>query len=200
MQDKPATTGTPIHELLARRWSPRSFDSRRPVAREALHALLEAARWAPSCSAAEPWRFLVWDRDRDAAAWERAAACLDASNREWAERAPLLFAGFAAANFDNGKPNRWSQHDLGAATENLLLQATALGLVAHPMGGFDAAALGAAFAVPEGFAALAMIVVGHPGDAAALSPRNQERERAARRRRPLAERFFEGSWGQGFEP
>jgi nitroreductase len=91
-------------------------------------------------------------------------------------------------------------HDVGAATANLLLQATALGLVAHPMGGFDGARLLREFAVPEGFEPLAMVAVGHPGDAALLSERNQARESAPRTRAPLGERFFEGAWGRGFAP
>jgi hypothetical protein len=65
MLEKKATTSVPIHELLARRWSPRAFDPQKTVAREELAALLEAARWAPSCNGDEPWRYLIWDRGRD---------------------------------------------------------------------------------------------------------------------------------------
>ena len=66
MLEKLAPTSTPIHELLTRRWSPRAFDPTRPVSREQLKVLLEAGRWAPSCNGDEPWRYLVWDRERDA--------------------------------------------------------------------------------------------------------------------------------------
>lgn len=63
MEERRAITSVPIDDLLARRWSPRAFDAARHVSREQLKALLEAARWAPSCNGDEPYRYLVWDRD-----------------------------------------------------------------------------------------------------------------------------------------
>ena len=50
---------------IARRWSGRAFDPARPVPRGQLIALLEAARWAPSCFGEQPWRYIVWDRFAD---------------------------------------------------------------------------------------------------------------------------------------
>lgn len=199
MIDKPAITSVPIESLLAQRWSPRAFNPERALTRDQLTALLEAARWAPSCAGDEPWRFLVWDRHVDGAAWQRAFDCLEPGNQEWAAHAPVLLASFSDGEFRNGKPNRWGPHDVGLATQNLLLQATALGLATHPMGGFKADDLRAAFSVPARFTAQAMIAVGHAGDPAQLSERNRPRETAARKRRPLNENFFQGAWGRGFE-
>ncbi len=198
MEHKTATTSVPIHPLLASRWSARAIDPTKVVDREQLAAVLEAARWAPSCGGDEPWRFMCWDRQRDPAAWRRALDCLEIGNREWVEHAPVLIASFGATQSRRDKPSRWGPHDVGLATENLLLQATASGLVAHPMAGFDAAALSAAFAVPEAFVPQAMIALGQPGELKLLSDKNQTREIAARGRRPLAENFFEGAWGRGF--
>ncbi len=148
---KPASTEVPIHDLLATRWSPRAFDATRAVTREQISALIEAARWAPSCFGNEPWRFLVWDRATDDAGWQRAFDCLSAGNQIWVKNVPLLFAAVADPAFDhNGKPNRWAQYDTGAAAENLVLQAVALGLAAHQMGGFDAERLHAEFGIPAG--------------------------------------------------
>ena len=65
MLEKPAVTQPPIAELIARRWSPRALDPNKPVNRDQLLALLEAARWAPSCFGDQPWRYLVWDRFRE---------------------------------------------------------------------------------------------------------------------------------------
>ena len=72
MLEKRAATSVPIHELLARRWSPRAYDPKRPVSREQLSILLEAGRWAPSCNGDEPWRYLIWDRGRDPEGWQKA--------------------------------------------------------------------------------------------------------------------------------
>lgn len=47
MSDKEAETSAPVHELIARRWSPRALDDMADVTADQLRALLEAARWAP---------------------------------------------------------------------------------------------------------------------------------------------------------
>jgi nitroreductase len=189
----------PIHELLARRWSSRAFDPARPLARGTLRALLEAARWAPSSGNSQPWRFVVWDRARDEAAWQRAFATLEPGNRVWVARAAALVAVCADALDRRGQPNRFAGHDAGLATENLLLQAAALGLVAHPMAGYDGAALRAAAAIPERFTPFALVALGHPGDPTLLEERHRAKETAPRERRALGESAFEGNWGRGFE-
>lgn len=195
MQQKPAVTSVPIHELLARRWSPRAIDPAKPLVRAQLTALLEAARWAPSCFNDQPWRYLLWDRFRDAAAWQRAFQCLTPGNQTWVKNAPVLLLSTAGSAFaHNAKPNRWGPHDTGAASENLCLQAAALGLVAHQMGGFDADAVRRAFTIPDHYTCLAMIAVGHPGPIELLNDEKQQSERAPRVRRPLGESFFEASW------
>jgi nitroreductase len=196
MQQKLADTSVPIHELLARRWSPRAIDLAKPVARAQLSALLEAARWAPSCFNDQPWRYLVWDRFRDAASWQRAFQCLTPGNQAWVKNAPILLLATAGSAFGHdAKPNRWGPYDSGAASENLCLQAMALGLVAHQMGGFDVEAIRSGFAIPEAYACMAMIAVGHPGPIEVLNEEKQQSERAPRRRRALGESFFEAAWG-----
>ncbi|MGH8750691.1 MAG: nitroreductase family protein [Burkholderiales bacterium] len=197
MAEKRADTSVPIHELLARRWSPRAFDNNKAVSRAQIKSLLEAARWAPSCFGDEPWRYLVWDRNRDGTSWKKAFECLAESNQTWVKNAPLLLASIAAPNFThNGKPNRWAQHDTGAASENLVLQAVALGLAAHQMGGFDAGKLSQTFAIPEGHTPMAMIAIGYQAAAEILEGEIKMRELAPRARKALGEKFFEGGWGR----
>ena len=194
---KPAITRVPIHELIAQRWSPVAFDPQRPVSRAQLIALLEAARWAPSCFGDQPWRYIVWDRFTDPAAWEQAQNCLTPGNQDWARNPPILMLSLAGSVFSaTGKPNRWAQHDTGAASENICLQATALGLMAHQMGGFDADKARALFGIPEDYTAMAMIAVGYQGTSDVLNDKLREREAAARERRPLGEKFFAGAWGE----
>jgi nitroreductase len=197
MTEKIASTRYPIHDIIARRWSGRAFDPAQGVAREQLIALLEAARWAPSCFGDQPWRFLVWDRLKDAASWKRAFDCLDEGNRVWVKNAPVLLLATANSAFrHNGKPNRWGQYDTGAASENLCLQAVASGLMAHQMGGFDQEKIRREFAIPEAFACMAMIAVGHPAGAEMLEGELKQAELAPRARDPLGTLFFEGSWEQ----
>lgn len=191
--EKKAVTDHPVHDLIARRWSPRAVDPSRPVEPEQVRSLLEAARWAPSCFNEQPWRYLVFDGS-DEPARERARACL-AEGNAWARQAPLLLLSVARETFTrNDKPNRHAQHDVGLATENLVLQATALGLATHQMAGYDADRARREFRIPEGYTPMAMIAVGHPGSAAELPEPLREREAAPRERRALEEIAFDGGW------
>lgn len=198
MTNKTAQTQVPVHDIIARRWSPRAFDANKPVAREQLIAMLEAARWAPSCFGDEPWRYLVWDNNSNQHAWQRAFNCLGEFNQQWVKNAPVLMLATASNIFrHNGKPNAWHAYDTGAASENICLQATALGLFAHQMGGFDAEKIRREFSIPKEFDCLAMIAVGYQTTPDVLETELKEKEVAERTRRPLEENFFENSWSAG---
>jgi len=193
--EKPAETNYPVNDLMARRWSPRLFEEGRPVEREKILSLLEAARWAPSCFNDQPWRYLVFD-ESNPEALERARACLVEGNA-WALKAPVLMLSVARDAFaHNGKPNRTAQHDVGLASENLVLQAVELGLAAHQMAGFDVERAREEFNIPEGHTALAMMAVGYPyrGDLDALPENLKSRELAGRERLPLGKIAFDGTW------
>lgn len=194
---KPAITQQPIHELIANRWSGRAYDASKPVTKDQLVSLLEAARWAPSCFGDQPWRYVVCNKSENLQAWQAAYDCLVPGNQSWAVNAPLLLLICADTLFShNDKPNKWAPYDTGAATENLCLQATALGLMAHQMGGFDADKARTTFNVPERYQILAMVTVGYQADVESLTGETKEREIAARSRKPLNELFFNGQWDQ----
>ena len=193
--EKPADTQYPIHDLLKRRWSPRAF-SDQPVESEKLHMLFEAARWAPSSNNEQPWRFIVAIKDNETE-WTRLLACLVEGNRTWAYRAPVLILSVASLNFEaDSTPNRHAFHDTGMAVENLVLQATALGLVAHQMAGFDVEKARADLKIPSDYEPVAMIAVGYPGDPAQLSDRLRAREAQPRDRKPLTEFVYSATWEQ----
>ncbi len=192
---KPAITQQAIHELLANRWSGRAYDADQSVSKEQVVSLLEAARWAPSCFGDQPWRYVVCNKADNLQAWQAAFDCLVPGNQGWAVNAPVLLLICADTLFGhNDKPNKWAAYDTGAATENLCLQATALGLMAHQMGGFDADKARATFNVPERYQILAMVTVGYQASVDNLSGEVKERELAARSRKPLEELFFNGVW------
>ena len=191
--EKSADTQHPIHDLLKRRWSPRAF-SDQPVEAEKLRILFEAARWAPSSNNEQPWRFVVANKDNETE-WSRLLACLVEGNRKWAYRAPVLILSVASLNFeDDSTPNRHAFHDTGMAVENLVLQATALGLVAHQMAGFDVEKARADLKIPSGYEPVAMIAVGYPGDPVQLSDRLRAREAQPRVRKPLTEFVYSATW------
>ncbi len=192
---KPAITSVAIQETIAKRWSGRAYDASKQVSHEQIIALLEAARWAPSCFGDEPWRFIVWNKQADEKAWQQAFDCVVPNNQTWVKNSPVLILVCAGTLFGhNQSPNRWAQYDTGAAAENLCLQATHLGLMAHQMGGFNADKAREKFNIPAQFTPMAMISVGYVGDANDLPDELKARELAERKRKALGELFFEGVW------
>lgn len=195
MIQKPADTAQPIAPVLAERWSGRAYDPTQPVSAAQLTALSEAARWAPSCFGDQPWRFLICDRFSDEQAWQQILDSLAPGNQEWARHAPVLILAASVPHFShNGSPNRWAGYDTGAASISLCLQATAMGLMSHQMGGFDSDRLRDRFAIPADIALWAVIAIGHPAPLDDLDDTQLERELKPRERRPLAQQFFHATW------
>lgn len=200
MQAKPAITSVKIHDIIQARWSPRAFDAAKPVSHADLLALLEATRWASSCFNDQPWRFVVCDKSTNPQSWENAFAILADRNKLWAKNAPLLMLAVAMQNFNhNGSPNRWAGYDTGAACANLSLQATALGLVVHQMGGFNAEQSREVFNLPEDCTPMAMMAIGYQADVEVLEEDFKAGELGARSRAALQDRFYAGQWGEGIE-
>jgi nitroreductase len=190
--DQKALFEYPVHELIAHRRSGRSFSSR-PLDAATIGRLLGAA----SCSNEQPWNFIVTEKEKQQSGHSRLLACLVEFNIEWAQHAPLLILSVARLNFAvTGKPNRHALYDVGQAGANLALQATALGLIAHPMAGFDVEKARNEFAIPADHEPATVIAVGYPGNPATLSDKLQKRELAPRQRKPLADFVFSGAWGQ----
>lgn len=182
---RPAPTEHEILSSVAGRWSARAIDPARAVDRALLLRVLEAARWAPSNGNAQPWRYLVFD-EAVPEARQTARDLLRRGNR-WAHAAPTLLLSVVRTTWpDSEDLNRLALHDVGAASMALCLQAVALGLVAHQMGGFEVEGARAAFRLPGQHDPVAMIALGYPGDPAALPERLRERETRPRRRHEIA--------------
>lgn len=198
MIKKQAETSVEINELSKNRWSPRSFEPDRPVPREKLLALCEAARWAPSCYNEQPWRFIICDKFTNKDAYDKLFSCLVEFNQGWAKNAPVLVAIVAYTKFSfNGEYNRWAQYDCGAAAASLCYEAVSQGLVAHQMGGFDEKKFAQIFNLPEDHIPMAVIAVGYQADINKLAEQYRENEQAFRKRRPLSENFFLSNWNNG---
>lgn len=192
---KTAITQVEIDTTIAERWSGRAYDASKPVTADQTIALLEAARWAPSCMGDQPWRIVVWNKDDNAEAWQQVFDCLSEGNQTWVINAPLLCLVCANTLFvKNAQPNRWAQYDTGAAAQNLCLQAASMGLMAHQMGGFDAEKIRTIFNIPVQFTLMSMISVGHPADIQSVTGELLVREMAPRTRRDLGDLFFDGAW------
>ncbi|HEY0796320.1 MAG TPA: nitroreductase family protein [Acidisarcina sp.] len=187
----PAESG--VVDLILKRWSPRSF-SDKPVSGADLTKIFTAAAWAASSYNEQPWRFLVGKKGD--ATHTKILDALMPFNQMWAKTAPVLILSTAKKTFTHdGSPNGYGIHDTGAASANLSLQATALGLHTHGMAGLDRAKARANFEIPEEFEVGAVWALGYLGDPAALPEHFREMETAPRSRKPLNEFVFAG-WGQ----
>lgn len=193
MSEKLAETQYPVHELIRSRWSPRAF-SDRPVEPEKLLSLLEAARWAPSSYNYQPWSFIIATKDNPEE-YNRLLSTLIEFNQGWAKAAPVLLIAVARLRTDEGKVNRHAFHDVGLALENLVLQATAVGLSVHQIGGFDVEKARNEYRIPEEYEPATAVTIGYAGDPQSLSDGLRQRELAPRNRKPLKEFVFTGQWG-----
>ena len=109
--------------------------------------------------------------------------------------ASILIVVCANKNFNhNGEPNRWSQYDTGAASENICLQAVSIGLAAHQMGGFDQEKIRNLSNIPSEFDILACMAVGKHLDESKLSPVQKQKETQVRSRKPLKDIYFINEW------
>jgi nitroreductase len=192
--DQPGLPPVP-HPLIAERWSPRAFDPDGAVSPDALARMVEAARWAPSYGNTQPARYLVGPRGTDT--FDRVLALLNAGNRVWAHRAGALLVACAQTRNDKGEVP-YAEYGVGLATENLVLQAVAEGLVAHQMAGFDRDGVSGEFGLPESVRPLVAIAVGVLGSPELLEPEKRERESAPRRRIAAEDLTFTGTWGRPY--
>jgi nitroreductase len=184
-QAKTASTTVPVHPLLAERWSPRGFDRAHEIGDEALSALLEAARWAPSAQNSQPWRFLVTRRGEPA--HDRLYAALAPGNQAWAGAASALILVAARTAGDDGRPQPWALYDTGQAVAALVTQAQADGLSVHQMGGFDTGAVRAELGLGENLTPVVVLAVGRRDSEAGLPEPLAAREAAPRTRHPLGD-------------
>lgn len=189
--EKTATTSFTINELIAQRWSPRSFKET-PISDNEIGSLFEAARWAASSMNEQPWRFIYAKKGEEA--FDKIAKGLMDGNA-WANQAPLLIATVIKTTMTkNGKPNASAKHDLGLAVGNLSIQATALGLSLHQMGGIYPEVIEEEFDLGEDYKVITLIALGHAGEADQLESPLKERELAERSRKPLNEIAFHGTF------
>lgn len=183
-------TDFPIHPLLAERWSPRGFDAEYVIDRPTLGSLLEASRWTPSASNSQPWRLLVAPRGSDD--FTTILAHLTGANVLWAPRAALLVVVCAVTTTAEGQPLRWAEYDAGQAAAHLSIQAEAMGLSVHQMGGFRSEEMHQALELPDGVVPLTVVAVGRLDPAAQLPEPLDQREQAPRQRMPMEDFILRG--------
>ncbi|WP_123027779.1 nitroreductase family protein [Mycolicibacterium stellerae] len=189
--EKRADTRVPIHPEIAARWSPRMFDPDAVLDSEQLVAVLEAARWAATWGHRQPVRFIVGLRGDDT--FGEITELMKRGNRYSHAAGALIMVCI-----DEGEDERTARYaavDAGAAIAQLTVEAVSRGLVAHPMAGFNADGARDVFGIPAGVRPVAVVAVGSLGDYDNAPPEVVERDAQGRRRLPLTDVAFTGSWG-----
>ena len=185
------TSEYPINPLILSRWSPRSMTGEE-LGDDDIMSLFEAARWAPSSFNNQPWRFIYAKRNTEH--WDRLFNLLVDVNKTWAKNAALLAVVISRKNFEfNEKPARTHQFDTGSAWENLALEASSRGIVAHGMQGFDYEKAKTELGIPADFEVMAMIAIGKRGPKENLPTELQDKEKP-NDRKALKDIIMEGTY------
>ena len=191
---KEAITKYTIHPVLAKRWSPRSFDPK-PIETKKLQSLLEAARWSPSANNKQPWHIFVGQKEDET--YKLLFNSLVEFNQMWAGSAPVLLMVCAEKEkLDNGEFSKYPWYDCGQAMAHLSFQAMADGLYVHQMAGLIQQKVKDSFHLPDNFEVISIIAIGYLGKADLLHPRMQKPEIAKRERKIFDSFVFEKTFGQ----
>ncbi len=183
-----------IHPLLAARWSPRAY-SPKEIPVEGLRRILEAARWAPSSSNDQEWRYIIGFRNDFT--YRKIFDTLVEFNQLWAGEAPvLLLACTETISPKTGKPGSIAIYDAGQSVAMLTIQAEHEGLFVHQMGGFDKKKIREYFDLPDSVEPLTILSIGYYGDPTKLHPNLQPLEKSDRVRNNFNTFVFTNKYGE----
>jgi nitroreductase len=153
-----------LWEAIKERRSIRRYVQQRDVSSEAVEQLLGAAIAAPSAGNCQPWHFMVV-RDPEA----KRGLAEAAYGQRFVAQAPVVIVvcadpGRSASRYGRRGSELYCLQDTAAATENILLGVTALGLGACWVGAFDERAAATVLELPPHLRPVVMIPIGHPGE------------------------------------
>ena len=168
--------------------------SEKSIEEEKVRAIVRAARMSASCFNNQPWRMVFCRGEESLGAVKGALS----KGNAWATRASMIVAVASKAPDDCQLSDHrdYFLFDCGLAVGQLELQATELGLIAHPIAGYDPLKVKAALGVPEEFTVITLVICGYPGtDDSILSDKQKEAEKQRPERKPQGENFFLDRWG-----
>ena len=156
--------------------------------------LIEAMRLAPSCNNNQPWRVVV-AKDRESL--EKIKVAMSRGNM-YAKNAPLIFAVCARYEDDCHLSDRreYFLFGCGLAVGEMMLQATALGLVAHAIAGFDPLMVKKNLNIPDDYVLIALVNIGYPERIRRCSLINRSRRRPKDRKEADRGQFLQGELGE----
>ncbi len=183
----------PVREAVGARRARRALSSE-AIREDELMAMLEAMRLSPSCNNNQPWNAIAVRGDEALASLKE---CLPRGNG-WAKASPLIIAVCSRDDDDCLLSDRRDYHlfDCGLAVGEMMLAATGMGIIAHPIAGYDPLKAKEALSIPGEHILITLVVCGRPGsDSSMLSEKQLLAERERPARKPWRENFFADRWG-----
>ena len=145
-----------VKETIEKRRAYRSLESV-VITRDLVNDLAEMAKISPSCGNKQPWRFVfVYDKQ----VLKQLFTVLSEGNK-WVEKASMIIGVFSKPEKDCMIGERlYYLFDTGMATAFIILRATELGLVAHPIAGFNENSAKEILAIPNAMKLITLIIIG----------------------------------------
>lgn len=181
----------PIDDLFIKRWSPRAM-SGEEITDQELMTLFEAAKWAPSSSNEQPWRFIY--AKKNTPHWDAFFSFVSEGNKRWCKNAAVLVVACSKIRFTNyDADNRTHSFSAGSAFQNLQLQGSIMKLIVHPFAGFDEEKAAKDLGIPKEYFVDVMIAIGRQGEIENLEEKDRTREFPTDRKK-LKEMVMEGKF------
>jgi len=155
-----------VSEAIRRRYSCRNYEDK-PLEKEKLEAILEAARQAPSAKNLQDWRFVVVT---DKATRKKLAAA--ANDQTFIENAGAIIIACTVSEHVMRCGQAIGPIDVSIAIEHMCLQATELGLATCWIGSFYPDKVRAVVGIPESIEIIELLALGYPADC----PKEHRRE------------------------
>ncbi len=137
----------------------RAYRSLKPVkiTKDFISDLAECAQITASCFNNQPWQYVfVYDKEM----LEEMRDALSSGNK-WAHKASLIIVVLGKKEDDCVIYNRvYYRFDIGMATEAMILRATELGFVAHPIAGYSPNKTRKILKIPDDIDVIALVIVG----------------------------------------
>jgi len=147
-----------VLEAIRKRYSCRAYEDR-PLEKEKLDVILEAARLAPSAKNMQDWRFIVVS---DAEIKSKLAA--STSQPDVFEKAAVIVTACSTTDYVMRGGQAAGPIDVAIALEHISLQAADLGLGTCWIGSFDEPWVRKILEIPEGVAIIELMTIGYPTD------------------------------------
>lgn len=125
-------------------------------------SLGKAAQLMPSCFNKQPWRFVFVKDNPNLNRLKEEA--LNEGNK-WAKDSSMIIAVFTKKDMDCViKEREYYLFDTGMAVSAILLRATELNLVAHPIAGYSPEKVREILEIPEDYTVITLLIVGKKND------------------------------------